>query len=205
MTGDPGFRTLVEHLPAVIYVAPSALPPRMTYVSPQIQPLLGFSPEEWLQDPGVWERQMDPADAGRALEQWGQAATSGEPLTLEYRIKTRAGPAIWVRDESRRQPDGTRLGIWQDVGERRDLEAQLRQSQKMDAVGRLAGGVAHDLNNLITVMLHFGRFVQQDLGPGHPSAADLEEVLKAAERAAALTRQLLALSRGHADGEGAEG
>jgi len=191
------FRALVEHIPAVTYVAPSSLPLRMAYVSPQIQPLLGFSPEEWLADPGLWERRMEPLDADRALEQWAQAATSGAPLTFEYRMHARSGARIWIRDESRRQPDGTRLGIWQDVSERRDLESQFRQSQKMEAVGQLAGGVAHDFNNLITVMLNFGRFVQEDLGPGHPSAADLEEVLKAAERASALTRQLLALSRRH--------
>ncbi|HYV47429.1 MAG TPA: ATP-binding protein [Myxococcaceae bacterium] len=191
------FRALVEHIPAVTYVAPSSLPLRMAYVSPQIRPLLGFSPEEWTADPGLWERRMEPVDAERALEQWAQAATSGEPLTLEYRMRRRSGAVIWIRDESRRQPDGTRLGIWQDVSERRDLESQFRQSQKMEAVGQLAGGVAHDFNNLLTVMLNFGRFVQEDLGPEHPSASDLEEVLKAAERASALTRQLLALSRRH--------
>jgi len=191
------FRALVEHVPAVIYVAPSSLPLWMTYVSPQIQPLLGFTQAEWLAGPDLWEQQMEPADKGRVLEQWAQAAATGAPLTLEYRMRSRSGAAAWVRDESRRQQDGTRLGIWQDVSERRDLESQLRQSQKMEAVGQLAGGVAHDFNNLITVMLNFGHFVQEDLGPDHPSAADLEEVLMAAERASALTRQLLALSRRH--------
>ncbi|HZN95715.1 MAG TPA: ATP-binding protein [Myxococcales bacterium] len=191
------FKSLVEHIPAVTYVAPSTSPPRMTYVSPQIRAMLGFSPEEWLQRPALWEEHIEPADAGRVLERWAQAAAAGGPLTLEYRMRTRAGSAIWVRDESRRQQDGARLGLWQDVTERRDLEIQFRQSQKMEAVGQLAGGVAHDFNNLITVMLNFARFVQEDLGPDHKSAQDLEEVIRAAERASALTRQLLALSRRH--------
>ncbi|HVE83054.1 MAG TPA: ATP-binding protein [Myxococcales bacterium] len=191
------FRTLVEHIPAVTYVAPSTPSPMTTYVSPQIQSMLGFTPEEWLMDPARWEDQMEPTDADRVIEHWAQAVATHQPLALEYRMRTRAGVSVWIRDESAPQLDRTRLGLWQNITEHRELEVQLRQSQKMEAVGQLAGGVAHDFNNLITVMLNFGRFVQEDLGTGHPSAQDLEEVLRAAERAAALTRQLLALSRRH--------
>jgi PAS domain S-box-containing protein len=169
----------------------------MTYVSPQIQAILGFSPEEWLKDGSLWAERIDFMERDRVLERWGQASAGGSPLTLEYRMQTQDGKSIWVRDESERQPDGSRLGLIQDITQRHELESQLRQSQKMEAVGQLAGGVAHDFNNLITVMLNFGRFVQEDLGPDHKSAQDLEEVLMAAERASALTRQLLALSRRH--------
>jgi len=77
----------------------------------------------------------------------------------------------------------------------RRSEEQLLQSQKLEAIGRLAGGVAHDFNNLITAIMSYGTFLQRAIPEGDPRRADVDEVLKAAERAAALTRQLLAFSR----------
>ncbi len=88
-----------------------------------------------------------------------------------------------------------RLVLAHDITEKRLLEAQLLQSQKMEAIGRLAGGVAHDFNNLLGVITGYNELLRRDLGPGHASQGRLEEVRKAAERAAALTRQLLAFSR----------
>jgi PAS domain S-box-containing protein len=76
----------------------------------------------------------------------------------------------------------------------RQSEAQLRQAQKMEAIGRLAGGVAHDFNNLLTAIIGYGDVVSEQLGD-HPAARDVEQILEAGQRAAALTRQLLAFSR----------
>ena len=82
-----------------------------------------------------------------------------------------------------------------DVTERKKLEEQLRQAQKMEAVGRLAGGVAHDFNNLLTIISGYSIGSRNELDPDDAVSGHHTEVLKAGERAAALTRQLLAFSR----------
>jgi len=94
--------------------------------------------------------------------------------------------------------DGPPMGIGMFVAEtteRRGLEAQLQQAQKMEAVGQLAGGIAHDFNNLLTVITSYGAMVMADLPRESPHAADVQEILNAANRASSLTRQLLAFSR----------
>ena len=87
------------------------------------------------------------------------------------------------------------LCSFQDITERRALEDRLRHSQRMEAVGQLAGGVAHDFNNLLTAIIGYTSLVQSDLARGTPRAEDVAEIRKAADRAAALTQQLLAFGR----------
>ena len=82
-----------------------------------------------------------------------------------------------------------------DISQRKRLEEQLLHAQKMEAVGRLAGGVAHDFNNMLTVISGYNRMILDELSPLDPLRGYAEEILKAADRAAALTNQLLAFSR----------
>jgi len=98
-----------------------------------------------------------------------------------------------VRDQDAR----TRfvIGMVEDVTERERLEAQLRQAQKMEAIGQLAGGVAHDFNNLLGIITGYSELLEKDLGPDHQGLGRLQQIRRAADRAAGLTRQLLAFSR----------
>jgi len=118
----------------------------------------------------------------------------------EFRIVRPDGTVRWIasRAEWTFTPDGRPLmgtGTLQDLTDRRVLEQQLRQAQKLEAVGRLAGGIAHDFNNLLTVMTSYTDLALSQLAPDQTLYSDLLEIRRAAERAAALTRQLLAFSK----------
>ena len=118
----------------------------------------------------------------------------------EARLLTRDGRTLvthlataLVRDADGK-PDFA-IGMAEDVTERKLLEEQLRQSQKLEAIGRLAGGVAHDFNNMLTAIGGYTAFALEHAAEGSPLEADLDEIRKATDRAALLTRQLLAFSR----------
>lgn len=119
---------------------------------------------------------------------------------FERKYQRKDGEELFVYIEDRLTYDKTGLisGIrstMQDISTRKNLEQQLLQSQKMEAIGRLAGGVAHDFNNLLTAILGITELIICDMEDSNPLLPDLEEINKAANRAAALTRQLLAFSR----------
>jgi signal transduction histidine kinase/CheY-like chemotaxis protein len=119
--------------------------------------------------------------------------------TYEVEIFAKSGRKIDTEISTRLiYKDGQAIGaqgIGRDITDRRALEERLRQSQKMEAVGRLAGGVAHDFNNLLTVIQGYSELMLNDLRPSHPMHDEVLEIKKAADRAASLTSQLLTFSR----------
>jgi two-component system cell cycle sensor histidine kinase/response regulator CckA len=193
------YRTLVEQLAAVTYIARLGLEGEWLYVSPQIWTMLGYTPEEWLADPTMWLNRIHPDD--RALVASAEdAAIGGRPFRAQYRLLHREGRVVWVDDNASvmRDADGNNLlhGVLLDVTERKSLETELQQAQKMQAVGQLAGGIAHDFNNILTVILGYAQIL---LDRQHPDEEFVrrssEQIRNSAERAAGLTRQLLAFGR----------
>ena len=119
---------------------------------------------------------------------------------FEYQVYRKDGSKIWLSENVRavRDSSGAILyyeGMVEDITERKQLEDQLRRAQKMEAIGQLAGGVAHDFNNLLMVIQGYSEAILARLDPAEPLRKNAEEIQKATERAASLTRQLLAFSR----------
>jgi two-component system cell cycle sensor histidine kinase/response regulator CckA len=148
-----------------------------------------------------WLQRVHPDDRVRVETTLGVAiAGDADSWSEEYLFLRSDGTYAAVLDRGLIVRDGDgrpvrMIGCMADLTDRRRLEDQLRQSQKMEAVGRLAGGVAHDFNNVLTVVKSFSEFLLEDLDKLDPRRADVEEIAKAADRAAALTRKLLAFSR----------
>jgi PAS domain S-box-containing protein len=205
VSAEEKYRRLVEQLPHAIYAfTPDldgderrAIP---NYVSPQVEAMLGYTPEEWFEDPNRYSDIVHPEDRERVLDEIRRARNSGDRFRLEYRMVAKDDRVVWVHDETNylRDDDGERVGIegfLLDISDQKALESSLMQAQKMDAVGRLAGGIAHDFNNLMTGVIGFGGLVLSRLPVDDPSYAQVEQIVRAGERATALTSQLLAFSR----------
>ncbi len=188
------FRTLAESTSACIYIVQDG---HFVYANRRTRELLGYTEEELL-NTCFWDvieesmREKSIAVTQRLLDgplprdtyQFTIRNKRGELRTVEasiapYSLEER--PAV--------------LGTGYDVTERDQFEQQLRQAQKMESVGRLAGGVAHDFNNMLSLILGHAELALEGLGPTSPIRNDIREIVKAGQRSADLTHQLLAFAR----------
>ena len=199
-SAESRYRTLVERLPAVTYVAELGPLGRWHYVSPQIESMLGFSPAEWLSNSANWIDRIHAEDRDSVLAVEETFQKNRDLFQAEYRMFARDGRVLWFRDEAVMLPtteDQPCLmqGVMYDITERKRLENQLLHSQKMEAVGLLAGGVAHDFNNLLMLIQAHNERLRRALATDAASQKESLGIEHAVTRAASLTGRLLAFSR----------
>ncbi len=184
-------RVLVEQLPAILWTVDSSL--RFTSALGAGLTRVGVKPEDVVGK--TMEDFFETSDLGFLPIAEHRRAVSGEPGTFHMEWR---GGSYACHVEAMRAPDGRAYGaicMALDVSDRKKLEAQLRQAQKMEAVGRLAGGIAHDFNNLLMVIQGYAELLIDRSKPGDAFRRNAEQIQEASQRAASLTRQLLAFSR----------
>jgi two-component system, cell cycle sensor histidine kinase and response regulator CckA len=193
---ETGFRSVVEDAPYGIYRANIA--GRFLQVNPALKKMLGYESTDELLSKDL------PGEIFRHSEEYQRLtellAHTEEIKDLEMDWKRKDGTPIAVRCSGRRVNDEAGALAYfeafaEDVTEKRILERQLRMAQKMEAIGRLSGGIAHDFNNLLGVIIGYSRVLKRELGANNPLAEHALEIEKAGQRAASLTKQLLAFSR----------
>ena len=190
------YRLITEHARDLICIVDSA--GKIHFASPSFEKVLGFAARGLVGSDAA--RLVHPEDRAGLAEAAQRARDSGEEGRAEFRCRHRDGgwriiEAVgeWVPMEAG-QPDRA-VVVARDVTRQRDLERQSGEARKMEAIRRLAAGIAHDFNNLLTVIKGHGGLLLDLLMPENPLRAHVEEIKQAADRAAALTRQLIAFSR----------
>jgi len=168
------------------------------YVSPACHSVLGYKPEE-LQDKSLLKLVL--ADDQPELEDAFRRVLGGEDVgPISFRFRRKDGEAVWLETTAKAiagndEEEAGIIATSRDVTERRQLEEQFRQAQKMEVVGRLAGGMAHDFNNYLTGILGFAQLTLRKLDENHPVRHYIEEIFTTSENAASLIKQLLTFAR----------
>lgn len=201
------YRSLVEKVPAISYSVDLRGAPCTTFISPQVEFILGYTPEEWMQDREFWLTCIHPEDRDRVKEEVLKRNETGSPFFLEYRIRTKNGPYSWIRNHGvfLRDDDGTPRfthGVMIDISDTKriedreqELQTKMARAERMESLGLLAGGVAHDLNNILGPLVGYPDILLETLPPDDPMAEDLSVMRDAAQRAAEVIQDLLMLAR----------
>jgi PAS domain S-box-containing protein len=192
------YRLLVNQIPAVVFKGYQDW--SIEFFDRKIERLTGYPKEEFDSRQLKWCDLILPEDLDMARGVFKQSLKTDKSYVREYRIRKKDGGIAWIQARGQIFCDAAGQvdyvsGVFFDITERKTLEAQLLQAQKMEAVGRLAGGVAHDFNNLLMAIMGYSELIRTSLVKGDPLYKYSEDILKATERAASLTQQLLAFSR----------
>ncbi len=170
------------------------------FVSRSATRLLGYPTQHWTANASFWTDRVYVEDRDWVTQSYRHAIQHGETHTCEFRTVAADGRILWVRESARLATDGDGrprylIGITVDVTERHMLQDQLLQSERVQAVSKLAGRMAHDLNNMLMIVTGHGEELLNSLPAGSPLRADVQEIMNATERMSGVTGHLLAFSR----------
>jgi signal transduction histidine kinase len=166
---------------------------RFDFISSNCETITGFSPEEFQADPDLWRKRIEPEDTKKWLNSLAETKEK-ESSNTEYRFLHKNGSVRWIF-EGKQKLEHEIAGYFIDRTLSKISEEQMSQMQKMEAVGRLAAGVAHDFNNMLAVITGYSELMLEELSPGEKHFENIQEIKKSADHSADLTRQLLAFSR----------
>jgi len=186
--------SIVNDIDAVVWEA-DAHTMQYQFVSERAEELLGHPLAAWQNTENFWRNKVHEEDRDRVVDFYRNAKETGTSHACEYRALTSTGATIWVREIVRVQRDeqGQALkftGLTLDISGRRSADEQSKQSEKVEALGRLAAKVAHDFNNLLMIISGYGEELKSSLPPSSPLRNDMQEILQAADRVSVLTGQL---------------
>ncbi|MDD5643068.1 MAG: PAS domain S-box protein [Syntrophales bacterium] len=199
------YRLLVNNIPALVFKGYADW--TVDFFDRKIEELTGYPKEDFDSRKLKWSELILPEDLPGTQEAVAAALKGDKSYEREYRILAKDGKTLWIHERSQIICDASGSfahisGVFYDISRSKETEQalqlseeQLLQAQKMEAVGRLAGGVAHDFNNLLTGIIGYAELMLRRLDDQDPLRGNVEEIRKAGERASSLIRQLLAFSR----------
>jgi two-component system cell cycle sensor histidine kinase/response regulator CckA len=190
---------LIDNLDAIVWAVelPSM---NFLFVSKHAEKVLGYSPDQWTSNPSFWTDRVHAADRDWVTQSYRRAMERGGDHACEFRAVTADGRLVWLRENARLLKDAEGgpayfIGVTVDVTQRRELEDQLVQSERVEAVNRLASRMAHDLNNMLMILTGYSEELLSGIPAGSSLRGDVQEILAATGRMNGLTTQLLAFTR----------
>jgi PAS domain S-box-containing protein len=192
------FQFLAENINIVPYAFTLQGTGRLDYVGPQAERLFGYPTQDWLA-PSFWRDHVHPDDVDAAVAQENRLSSAGDSYELEYRMIAADGRVMWIRDLVRivatDDVSKTGFGVFIDISDAKERDQRLAQVQRMEAVGQLTGGLAHDLNNALTVIIGNLEVTIDGVQANERLLAAAELALEEARRSADIVRRLLAFAR----------
>ncbi len=200
------FRLMAEHVPGAIYLCKNDSLYTMLYLNDSIEDITGYAKEDFLEERISLAELYHPEDSQHIRAAMEETTVSGNPFKLEYRLQHKSGKWRWIEAHGTivQDDNGDQFfqGFMADITarkkseqEKRDREATLRHQQKLESIGTLASGVAHEINNPLCIIMNYGELIMDDVDKDSVIGQNTSNIISESERIASIVRNLLTFSR----------